>query len=180
MLLATWITDQLVFDSVVTGLSSALVALGIVLTYRSTRVINFAVGNMGLPAAVVMGLLCINYGVGFWPAFAISLFVGAAFAAAVELLVVRRLFRAPRVIVLVATIGVAQLAQAIIRTFPAIETGSSARYPVPIGSDWDDVAGLRVTGPQLTILVVVPVVSVVLGWLLDCMACGRTVSTSAD
>ena len=79
MLLATWITDQLVFDSVVTGLSSALVALGIVLTYRSTRVINFAVGNMGLPAAVVMGLLCINYGVGFWPAFAISLFVGAAF-----------------------------------------------------------------------------------------------------
>jgi ABC-type branched-subunit amino acid transport system ATPase component/ABC-type branched-subunit amino acid transport system permease subunit len=180
VLLATWITDQLVFDSVVTGLSSALVALGIVLTYRSTRVINFAVGNMGLPAAVVMGLLCINYGVGFWPAFAISLFVGAAFAAAVELLVVRRLFRAPRVIVLVATIGVAQLAQAIIRTFPAIETGSSARYPVPIGSDWDDVAGLRVTGPQLTILVVVPVVAVALGWLLNRTTFGRTVTASAD
>jgi branched-subunit amino acid ABC-type transport system permease component len=116
----------------------------------------------------------------FRPAFAISLFVGAAPAAAVELLVVRRLFRAPRVIVLVATIGVAQLAQAIIRTFPAIETGSSARYPVPIGSDWDDVAGLRVTGPQLTILVVVPVVAVALGWLLNRTTFGRTVTASAD
>lgn len=180
MVLATWITEQLVFNGVVTGLSTALVALGVVLTYRSTRVINFAVGNMGLPAAAVMALLCINYGLGFWPALAVSLLVGALFAAAVELLVVRRLFRAPRVIVLVATIGVAQLAQAITRTFPDIESRTTARYPVPIGAVWEDVAGLRVTGPQVTVLVVVPVVAAALGWLLNRTTFGRTVTASAD
>lgn len=180
MLLATWITDQLVFNGVVTGLSSSLVALGIVLTYRSTRVINFAVGNMGLPAAVVMALLCINYGIGFWLALLVSLVVGALFAAIVELLVVRRLFSAPRVIVLVATIGVAQLAQAISRTFPDIESRSTARYPVPVDSVWEDIAGLRVTGPQLTVLVVVPVAAVALGWLLNRTTFGRTVTASAD
>ncbi|HEX5947063.1 MAG TPA: ATP-binding cassette domain-containing protein [Acidimicrobiales bacterium] len=180
MVLGTWITQQLVFNGVVTGLSTALVALGVVLTYRSTRVINFAVGNMGLPAAVVMALLCINYGLGFWPALAVSLLVGALFAAAVELLVVRRLFRAPRVIVLVATIGVAQLAQAIVRTFPDIESRSSARYPVPIGAVWEDVAGLRVTGPQVIVLVVVPLVAIALGWLLNRTTFGHTVTASAD
>jgi len=47
-MLATWITRQLVFDGVVTGLLYALLAMGIVLIYRATRVINFAVGAMGL------------------------------------------------------------------------------------------------------------------------------------
>ena len=180
MVLATVITKQLVCNGVVTGLSSALVALVVVLTYRSTRVINIAVGNMGLPAAVVMALLCINYAIGFWPALAISLIAGALFAAAVELLVVRRLFRAPRVIVLVATIGVAQLAQAIALSFPNIESRTTARYPVPIGSVWENVGGLRITGPQLTVLIVVPVVAVGLGWFLNRTTFGRTVTASAD
>ena len=180
MVVATWITEQLVFNGVVTGLSSALVALGVVLTYRSTRVINFAVGNMGLPAAVLMALLCINYDIGFWLALAVSLVVGALFAAAVELLVVRRLFRAPRVILLVATIGVAQLAQAIVRTFPDIEVRTTARFPVAIGGVWEDVAGLRVMGPQATVLIVVPAVAIALGWFLNRTTFGRTVTASAD
>lgn len=180
MVFATWITRQLVFNGVVTGLSTALVAVGVVLTYRSTRVINFAVGNMGLPAAMLMALLTINYGVGFWLALVVSLVAGALFAAVVELLVVRRLFRAPRVILLVVTIGVAQLAQAIVLTFPDIESSSTARFPVPIGAVWDDVAGLRVVGPQVTVLLVVPVVALLLGWFLNHTTFGRTVTASAD
>ena len=44
----TLVTRQLVFDGFVSGLVFGLLALGIVLVYRATRVINFAVGNMGL------------------------------------------------------------------------------------------------------------------------------------
>ena len=37
--------------ALVTGLVFGLLAMGIVLVYRATRVINFAVGNMGLVGA---------------------------------------------------------------------------------------------------------------------------------
>ena len=117
-LIGTWVTNQVVFNGVVQGLTIALVGLGIVLIFRSTKVINFAVGNMGLPAAALMAVMMINYELGFWLSLVVSLIVGAAFAAAVELIVVRRLFDAPRVILLVATIGVAQLAAAITFAFP--------------------------------------------------------------
>ena len=180
ILAADWITPQLVFSGVVSGLVTGLVALGVVLVHRATKVINFAVGNMGLPAAALLVLLTTNYGLPFWPSVLLSLLVGAAFAAAAELVVVRRLFRAPRVILLVATIGIAQLAQAVVRSFPDLETTQGARYPVAIGGVWEDVAGIRVTGPELTVLVVVPVLSLFLGWFLNRTTFGRTVHASAD
>lgn len=177
---AAWFTNQTLFNGVVAGLTTALVALGIVLIFRATQVINFAVGNMGLPAAGLFALMTINYNLGFWPSLVISLLVGAIFAAAVELIVVRRLFRAPRVILLVATIGVAQLAQAIIRAYPDLESGRNSRYPVAVDSVWNDVRGVRVTGPELTTLVVVPLLALALGWFLTRTTFGRTVTASAD
>ena len=178
--LATWITPQVVFNGIVFGLVTALVALGVVLIFRATKVINFAVGNMGLPAAFLLVLLTTNYGVGFWLALTISVAVGAAFAAAAELIVVRRLFRAPRVILLVATIGIAGLAQAIVFALPDVERDVGGRYPVPIDAIWEDIAGVRITGPQLTILVVVPAIAGGLAWLLNHTAFGRKVQASAD
>ncbi len=178
--LATWITRQVVFDGVVAGLTTALVALGIVLIFRATKVINFAVGNMGLPAASLMALMSINYDLGFWFPLVVSLVVGVVFAAAVELVVVRRLFTAPRVILLVATIGVAQLAGAIVLAYPDLESRRGARFPVAIDTVWEDVAGLRVTGPQLTVLIVVPLLAFGLGWFLNRTTFGRTVKASAD
>ena len=63
MVIATWITKQLVFNGVVAGLAIGLLAMGVVLVYRSTRVINFAVGNMGLVGASLLALLVVNWDV---------------------------------------------------------------------------------------------------------------------
>src|ERR1700742_1544200 len=103
-------TTQLWFDGVVTGLVIGLLAVGIVLVHRSTRVINFAVANMGLIGSVLFALLVVRWHVPYWIGLVIALAVGAIFGAIVDLVVIRRLFTAPRVIVLVATVGVAQLA----------------------------------------------------------------------
>ncbi|MCY3577135.1 MAG: ABC transporter, partial [bacterium] len=102
---------QLIFDGVVNGLVYGMLAMGIVLVFRSSRVINFAAGNLGLPGAGLLALLALRWGVPFWASALAAIAVGAFFAAIVEAGVVRRLFTAPRVILLVATIGVAQLAQ---------------------------------------------------------------------
>ena len=75
-IIGVWITPQIMFWTVVQGLVFGLLAMGIVLIYRSTRVINFAVGNMGLPGATLFALMMINYGWPFWPALALSLAIG--------------------------------------------------------------------------------------------------------
>ncbi len=173
-------TSQLLFNGIVNGMVFGLLAMGIVLIYRSTRVINFAVGNMGLPASALMALMVVNYDFPYWVALIIALVVGTLLGAIVELVVVRRLFRAPRVILLVATIGVAQLMQAIVSALPDVNQQGRPRYPVPIGSKWDDVAGLRMSGQQVTILVVVPAVAVVLGFVMGRTTFGKTVQASAS
>jgi ABC-type branched-subunit amino acid transport system ATPase component/ABC-type branched-subunit amino acid transport system permease subunit len=175
---ATLFTRQLLFDGVVQGMVFGLVAMGIVLVYRSTRVINFAVANLGIVGAGIFVLLVAQYHVPFWLAAFAGLVVGIAYGAVVELVVIRRLFTAPRVIVLVATIGIAQLSLAILLGFPEIDE-PGARFPVPIGGfrEWADI---RVGGPQLTILIVVPLVAIGLGWLLNRTAVGKAVKASAD
>src|SRR6478672_12074003 len=97
-LVATWITSQLVFNGLIAGLEIGLLAMGIVLIYRSTRVINFAVGNMGLVGASLLALLVIEYDIPFWVAAFASLIVGTLFGTVMELVVIRRLFYAPRVV----------------------------------------------------------------------------------
>jgi hypothetical protein len=92
-----------------TGLAYAVLAAGLVLVYRATRVINFAHGQIGALGAAVLAKLVLDHGWNFYLALALVLVMGGAVGAVVELTVVRRLFTAPRLVLLVATIGVAQL-----------------------------------------------------------------------
>jgi ABC-type branched-subunit amino acid transport system ATPase component/ABC-type branched-subunit amino acid transport system permease subunit len=124
------VSAEIVVVGLMTGLAYAVLAAGLVLIYRATRVINFAHGEIGAFGAAVLALLVLDHGWNFFIALALVLVIGGAVGAAVELGVIRRLFHAPRLIVLVATIGVAQLlffAQAIL---PGVENLS--RYPSPI------------------------------------------------
>jgi ABC-type branched-subunit amino acid transport system ATPase component/ABC-type branched-subunit amino acid transport system permease subunit len=175
----TWITSQLVFNGVVSGLVIGLLAMGMVLIYRSTRVINFAVGSMGLVGASLLALLVVEYGMPFWLAAVAALVLGTLFGAVMELVVIRRLFFAPRVIVLVATIGISGLALAIVASYPEI-TDFSAPYPVPSDTTWHNLAGVDVNSAQLAVLVVVPLVALALGWFLNRTLLGRTVKASAE
>ncbi|GAA4991115.1 branched-chain amino acid ABC transporter permease/ATP-binding protein [Yinghuangia aomiensis] len=171
-------TIQLLFDGAVTGLVIGLLAMGIVLVHRSTQVINFAVANMGLVGSVLFALLVVRYHVPYWIALVVSLAAGALFGVIVDLVVVRRLFAAPRVIVLVATIGVAQLALAIVESYPEVD--DSRNYPVPWTAEWSPTKNLSITSAQMSILIAVPLVALALGWFLGRTVLGRTVKASAD
>jgi len=173
-----WITKQVVFDGFVSGLAIGLIAVGIVLVYRSTRVINFAVGNMGVVAAGLLSLMVVQYHVPFWPSLLVSLVVGTLFAVIVQLVVIRRLFTAPRVIVLVATIGIGQLALTLATAYPGIGD-ASAPFPVAISNSWR-LAGLQVQGSELAIIVVAPVAILALSWFLARTDIGKGVKASAD
>lgn len=178
-MIATWVTRQLVFDGAVNGLTIGLIAIALVLVFRSTKVVNFAVGNMGTIGAALLALTALNYGAPFWLCVLAAVAAGTLFGAIVELVVVRRLFSGARVTLLVATIGVAQLATAIVEAFPDIRNPTRVRYPQAIGREFS-VASIRITGAQLCVLVVVPAVAFVLSWFLNRTTFGKAVGASAD
>ena len=177
-LVATLVTQQVVFDGFVDGLVFGLLAMGIVLVYRATRVINFAVGNMGVVGAGLIALLVVQYQVPFWIAVPVGLAAGTLYGAVIELIVIRRLFNAPRVIVLVATIGIAQLSLAILVAYPKISAAGSP-FPVAIGAN-HTVGSVEISGPELSILLVVPLIALVLGWFLSRTTLGKSVKASAE
>lgn len=104
-MLAFSVTRQVVFSGAVTGITYGIMAVGVVLIYRSSRIINLAIAEMGGFAAALLAFLVINHHVSYWIALPACVALGAAVGAVIELIVVRRLFDAPRVLLLVATIG---------------------------------------------------------------------------
>ena len=178
-MLAFTLTSQIVYLGVIDGLLIGLLALGIVLIYRASGVINFAVGSLGVLSASLLALLVLTYGWPFWPAAIISVVVGGLVAAALELTVITRLFRAPRVILLVATIGIAQLCELLQVALPDIDTSLSNRYPVAISGQWE-VLGLRVRGVEMIVIIVVPVLTVALTYYLQRTAQGRAIRAAAS
>ena len=179
MIIASFFTWNLLVLGAIRGLIIALVAMGIVLIYRSSRVINFAVGDLGVPSAALLGVMAGAHGWPYWPALIGALAIGTLAGALVELTVVRRLFRAPRVIMLVATIGVAQLAQAVTLALPEYRTGSlQTSYPTAITGEWDLPGDIVLKGPQLLALIVVPLITIALWWLLGHTAFGESVRAS--
>jgi branched-chain amino acid transport system permease protein len=95
--------------SLITGCVNALFAVGIVLIYRSNRIINFAQASFGGAGAVLTLVLIREYG---WPYYfaALAGIAGAALLGALcELLFIRRFVRASRLVLTVVTIGAGQL-----------------------------------------------------------------------
>ncbi len=155
MLAVGWINSQIVWDGLIQGLAIALIAVGVVLVYRATRIINFAVGNMGVIGAALLALLVVQYHVPFWIALVIALIAGLVFGAVIEMTVIRRLRNAPRVVVLVSTIGIAGVAEVIAFKIPQ-PSDASAHYPAAFGLSTWTIAGVNVRGADLAVLVLVP------------------------
>ena len=116
------ISQQDLFSGSVQGLIVAALAAGFVLIYRSTGVLNFAHAEIGSFGVALMAMLTFRYDVPYWLAFFLSVGAAAGFAMVTELVVVRRLFDSPRLVLFIATLGVAQLA-----IFAAIELPDVSR-----------------------------------------------------
>ncbi|HVE63513.1 MAG TPA: branched-chain amino acid ABC transporter permease [Mycobacteriales bacterium] len=138
-----------------------LLGLGLVLLYKGNRIFNFVQGEFGSVSAFMAS--AVLAGSGFLPklpygaAIAVGLVAGTAMGLLTERLVIRPLFRQPKVTLVVATVGVALLAIA----FELILTGTNGRALGPI-SDGKifQTGGLLVTRQQGIIVAVLIVLAV--------------------
>ena len=167
------------------GAVNGLLALGLVLTYRASRVINFSYGAMGALAATVAVELNLAHHVNWFVCIFIALLVGAALGLFVDAIIRWRFFSAPRLIVMVVTIGLAQLFGGIQLLVPGWLNGPSivGGVTTPLTSHHVLIFPVLFNGNDLLIAIVVPVVLVALGWFLlrtDAGIAVRSVADNAD
>jgi branched-chain amino acid transport system permease protein len=99
---------QALVIGLVNGAMYGLVALGLVLIYKSSGIFNFAQGEFGTVAIYVLWMLLernVPYAISVVIALAVAVVIGLG----VERLIIRPLYSSPRVILLVASAGVALL-----------------------------------------------------------------------
>lgn len=149
---------QAVEGAVIGGLTS-LIALGLALIYRANRIVNFAAADIGSPGAVLGVLLITSVGWSYWAAIPVGLVAGLAVGAIVEFLVIRPFFKAPRLILTVVTIGLAQILGAVSVLLPQAfqEDLPAQNYPSPF--DWAFSIGThRFTGNHVVAMLAIPAV----------------------
>ncbi len=147
-------------QGVITGLGYGLLAMGLVLIYRTNRVLNFAQGQLGVVAAVFLVKCFYNFGFNYWFALVLAVALAAAVGAGSELLL-RRLFNRPRVLVMVATIGLSQVLF-VFTALPFIRPSNLYKaFPVPISTSFSIGTYLFTPGQVLT-LIVAPLVAIAL------------------
>jgi len=143
---------------VITGLNYALLALGLVLVYRTNRVLNFAQGQLGVVGAVFLVKCKEDFGFNYWFSLVLAIALAAAIGALSELLL-RRLFNRPRVLLMVATIGLSQVLF-VFSALPFILPKHLSRpFPVPIHLSFTVEGQVFGPGDVLT-LIVAPVVAI--------------------
>lgn len=102
-------TKETVVTGVAVGSLYALISVGVILIYRTNKIINFAVAAVGAVPAITGVLLVILKDQSYWLGLAIAVVGGPLLGGLVDLLFIRRFAQAPRLILTVATIGIAQI-----------------------------------------------------------------------
>jgi branched-chain amino acid transport system permease protein len=107
VLLATDVRQALVIG-LINGAMYGLVALGLVLIYKSSGIFNFAQGEFGTVAIYILWLL-LGRNVPYALSIILALGTAVVLGLFTERFIIRPLYSSPRVILLVATAGVALL-----------------------------------------------------------------------
>jgi branched-chain amino acid transport system permease protein len=149
---------------VTNGATYSLIAIGLVLVYKASGVFNFAQGEFGTIAIYASSLSLTALGVPYVAALVVGLVAAVAAGLLTERLIIRPLFDAPRVTLLVATAGIALLAIGVEFWRTA---DNPLRYFDPIISSQEGLArvspfGVPVSDQKLITLAVLAVAAVLL------------------
>jgi ABC-type branched-subunit amino acid transport system ATPase component/ABC-type branched-subunit amino acid transport system permease subunit len=171
-----------VLYGVMYGSLNGLLAIGLVLLYRLTRAINFAYGAMGGVAAAAGASLFLGE---HWPwplAVVAALVIGGVVGGGVGLVVNWRFAKAPRMMLTVATIGLAQLLGGIAFFMPRWLHGPTliTSFRTDLSSLHFEVNPVIFTGNDLVVIITVPIVVAAVSWFLLGTDAGRAVRAIAD
>lgn len=186
-----WNDPELFFSQIMAGLATGsiygLVALGIVLIYRSTDVLNFAQGEMALLTTFV-GWSLIQADLNYWLMFVLVIVLAGAMGAFIERTLIRPVEGAPVLNAVIVTLGLFVIIRGIVafiwaqgelpKGFPATPLGSHLK-PV---SDWfnHDLWGFaKITQHQFWVIVIAAGVMIALYLLFNHTKMGLAMRATA-
>lgn len=149
---------QFLIGGLVLGSMYAIIAMGFVLIYKSTTVLNFAQGEFLMVGAYVCLCLMVSYEIPFGWAFVLTLAVSALLGLATEALVLRPIAGEPIVSLIMATVGLSSILRGVV----IAAWGNDARpFPEIFPSEPYLVAGVAVApvylwavGASLSLMIV--------------------------
>jgi branched-chain amino acid transport system permease protein len=104
---------QLIVSGLAAGSLYALMALGLVLIYKTTDIVNFGYGDMTMFSTFIAYMMLTWYGLPFWAAFLGALVAGFLVGVLVDQGVLRPAKNAPVVSLLIATLGIGMILEAL-------------------------------------------------------------------
>jgi branched-chain amino acid transport system permease protein len=145
---------QLVISGIVVGSIYALSALGFVLIYKSSRVLNIAHGQIIASGAFITYALTVWMGIHIAVSFILSMIITFFLAMSVERVFLRRLIGEPIISVIMVTIGLMSIIDGIIYMTPFGSENFSFPEVLPktpisfwgISVSWTQVVGVVITG----------------------------------
>lgn len=183
--IGSFLDDKAPFGAVVTGVIygtvNALLAIGLILIYKTSRFINFAYASMGSLAGVTAIGLHLERGVPFFAAVPIGVVLGMLTGLLVEL-IVRRFRHTSRLILTVASIGIAQILS-VIEAVIAIQVlnfvSLTGGFEIPFS--WKLDLGVKTLfADEILIMAIVPPVLAALAWFLLRTDVGVAVRAAAE
>ena len=165
------------------GALYGLLGAGLIVIYKTNKIINFAVGAMGAAPSVFALTLYTAKGWNFWLCVVIALGGGALLGCAINVLVIQRFKSAPRLILTVVTIGLAQLLAFIaFQTLPWLGVKALPEQVYTPFSKWVlfHLGTDKITGDYAVAAVVVAVCALLLGAFFKYTRMGIAVRASAE
>ena len=132
------------------GAIYAGLALAIVIIYRSTRVINFAQGEMATFTTFIAWSL-MNHGLSFWAAFPIVLAIAFAGGVTIERLLIRPVENASVITIVIITLGLALLLNGLM---VQIWSGATREFHGPFSTRTINVGSVPVSVQDIGIVAV--------------------------
>jgi len=144
---------QIVVSGIVVGSIYALAALGLVLVYKSSRVANFAHGQIIAAGAFITYYLTVSVGIPIFFSFLGSMIITFFLAMSIERIFLRRLIGEPIISVIMVTIGLASIIDGLIYLTPfGTENFSFPQFlpttPLSLGGvsiSWTQLIGVIIT-----------------------------------
>lgn len=141
---------QQIIGGIALGCVYGLIALGFVLIYKATEVVNFAQGEIMMLGAFLSFTFIATLGINYWLAFLLCVVCMAVLGSVMERLVVRPILGYPQFSIVMATIGLGL----VIRSLAGIIWGTDdLRIETPFSDGVYRLGGLVIAQDSLSIIV---------------------------
>ncbi|OIQ48706.1 MAG: branched-chain amino acid ABC transporter permease [Gammaproteobacteria bacterium MedPE] len=137
---------QLVINGLIVGLLYGVVGMCFVLVYKSTQIVNFAQGEFLLIGAWVCWAFLVYFKVPFVVGFLLTLVFMAGFGVLLQMIVLRPMIGEPIISVIMITIGLSMLFQALMKWIFGV---SAESYPQVFETESFSIMGLNIEAAYL-------------------------------